>query len=72
MIPCPGPNPRQDLPLHLAGVSSGGSFALKLLKDLSGELEVSGVISEVLSIDPDKDSYDVSRNAVVWGGGVHC
>ncbi|KAL4441476.1 hypothetical protein ABPG77_001980 [Micractinium sp. CCAP 211/92] len=48
----------EDLPLYLAGVSSGGSFALKLLKDLSGELEVSGVISEVLSIDPDKDSYD--------------
>ncbi|KAL4444235.1 hypothetical protein ABPG75_011972 [Micractinium tetrahymenae] len=48
----------EDLPLYLAGVSSGASFALKLLKDLEGELEVSGVISEVLAVDPDKDPFD--------------
>lgn len=59
---CPT-SPPQDLPLYLAGVSSGATFALKLLKDLRGELDVSGVICEVLAIDPDKDSYNVS-----WGG----
>lgn len=43
----------------MGGVSSGASFALKLVNEMS-EGEVSGVFSEVLAIDPDKDTFDVS------------
>ncbi|PRW51151.1 peroxisomal membrane 11A isoform A [Chlorella sorokiniana] len=43
----------QDLPLYVGGVSSGGSFALKLNKEMQGEIK--GAFSEVLSMDPDND-----------------
>lgn len=69
----------QDLPLFVGGVSSGGSFALKLNKEMAGEIK--GAFSEVLSMDPDNDDgTDVSRllpctvlwplrcsSALVWG-----
>lgn len=51
----------QDTPLYLGGVSSGASFALKLINEL-GDGEASGVFSEVLAIDPEKDDFDVSAS----------
>jgi len=51
----------QDLPLYVGGVSSGGSFALKLNKEMAGEIK--GAFSEVLSMDPDNDDgTDVSTD----------
>jgi len=48
----------QGLPLYLGGVSSGAAFALKLPNELPGE--VSGILAEVLAVDPEKDDFDVS------------
>lgn len=53
-------SPSQDLPLYTGGVSSGASFALKLINELA-KGEVDGVFSEVLAVDPEKDpDFDVS------------
>ena len=47
----------------MGGVSSGGSFALKLIKEMEGE--IAGAFSEVLAIDPDKESdYDVRQSVI--------
>jgi hypothetical protein len=49
----------QDLPIYVGGVSAGASFALKLPNDMPGEL--SGVVSEVMGLDPAAATeYDVS------------
>lgn len=58
-VPLPTMAPLQDKPLYLGGVSSGASFALKIVNELK-EGEANGVFSEVLAIDPEKDSFDVS------------
>ena len=49
----------QGLPIYVGGVSAGASFALKLPNDMPGEL--SGVVSEVMGLDPAAATeYDVS------------
>lgn len=49
----------QNLPIYVAGVSSGASFAMRLPSEMPGEL--SGIISEVLAIpNPSEQDYDVS------------
>lgn len=47
----------------MGGVSSGGSFGLKLIKEMDGQIK--GAFSEVLAMDPDnEDDTDVRGMAL--------